>query len=309
MRDAFISTITDIAERDPDVFLLTGDLGFSVFEKFRDAFPDRFFNAGVAEQNMIGVAAGLALKGKKVFVYSIVPFATMRCFEQIRNDICAQGVPVTIVGMGAGLHYGSAGATHHGLEDISVMRSLPHMRVISPASAWETEEALRAVIADPGPAYIRLSGVTGAPLAAMPRESFTIGKAITLRDGGDLTIFATGSIVGVAMQVASELAHHDMQARVVSMHTVKPIDLHCVRDVIAEGKPIIALEEHSETGGLGSAVAEIVAESRFLGTFKRVALPSTFVKENGSRSELCERYGLSVAKIVDAVHAVFEDGK
>jgi transketolase len=301
MRKAFIDAIINSARQDDTVFLLTGDLGFSVFEQFRAEFPERFFNVGVAEQNMIGLASGLALMGKKVVVYSIATFATMRCFEQIRNDICLHKASVTIVGMGAGLHYGSAGPTHHGTEDMGIMRTLPHMTIISPASPMETTHALQAAVALSGPSYIRLSNTMGANIDELYDVPFMIGQARALMLGGDITLIATGGIVGIVVDVARALARAGIRVSVLSMHTIKPLDSERIIQASRSSRLIVSIEEHSEIGGLGSAIAEILAESKFGGVFKRLALPSLFVQDVGNREELCDMYGLSAQKIEGAI--------
>jgi len=221
MRNAFIRGLTALAERDPRVVLLTGDLGFKIFDDFAARFPGRFYNAGVAEANMIGVAAGLALGGLKPFAYSIVPFATLRCFEQIRNDICYQEAPVTVVGVGGGYSYGPNGATHHSLEDIAVMRCLPGMTVVCPGDPLEAELATLAAGLHAGPLYLRLGRAGDARVHESPL-SFSIGRALVVRKGSECALIATGNALPIAVAAADMLAREGMDCRVVSMHTVKP---------------------------------------------------------------------------------------
>lgn len=258
MRQEFINTLIKLAKKDNKVFLLTGDLGFSVLENFREKFPKRFFNMGVAEQNMIGVAAGLALSGKTVFVYSIVPFLTMRCFEQIRNDLCHQNLNVKLVGIGGGLSYGPLGYTHHALCDIAIMRVLPNMKVFAPGDPFEAERVAEIAAFSEGPAYIRL-GKSNEPKIHPKSLHFNIGKGIVLRNGRDITIFATGNMLYSAKLVVDKLSGKNIDARLVSMPTIKPLDKNIILKAAKETKAIFTIEEHGLIGGLGSAVADILS--------------------------------------------------
>src|SRR3989344_1848258 len=299
MRNAFIRSLEEIARYDKRIFLLTGDLGFSVFEKFRDEFPDRFINMGVAEANMTGVAAGLALSGKIVFIYSIVPFATMRCFEQIRNDLCMQNLDVKIIGVGSGLSYGSLGPTHQSIEDIAIMRALPNMVVVCPGDPVEAGLVVRESMHYKGPVYIRL-GRGGEPVIHKTRPDFEIGKAITLVDGSDVTLIATGNMLENAVLAAGLLAEK-ISVRVISMHTVKPIDKESVLKSADETKVIFTIEEHSLIGGLGSAVSEILAEHNKEIIFKRIALPDSFIKIAGSQKYLRSINSLSSEYVAERI--------
>ena len=296
MRTAFINTLTRMAKRNPGIFLLTGDLGYSVIEGFRKDFPRRFFNIGVAEANMAGIAAGLALSGKTVFMYSIVPFVTMRCFEQIRNDICIQNLKVRIIGAGGGLCYGSAGPTHHSIEDISIMRSLPNMTVICPGDPLEAESAISSSENYPGPVYIRL-GKSKEPQVHSRIKGFKIGRGIVLHDGRDITIISTGNMLYTAAQVTSMLIKRKISVSLISMHTVKPIDKEIIRRASLKTKAIFTIEEHSIIGGLGSAVSEVLAEQGRKINFKMIALPDAYPKEIGSQEYLRSKLGLSAKDI------------
>jgi len=293
MRTAFINTLTKLAKRNPDIFLLTGDLGYSVIEAFQKDFPRRFFNIGVAEANMAGIAAGLALSGKTVFMYSIVPFVTMRCFEQIRNDICIQNLKVRIIGAGGGLCYGSAGPTHHSIEDISIMRSLPNMTVICPGDPLEAELAIRSSENYPGPVYIRL-GRSKEPAVHTGIKGFKIGKAILINGGRDVAIIATGNMLNTAAQVTRGLLRRGISVCLISMHTVKPIDKEIIRSVVLKAKAVFTIEEHSIIGGLGSAVSEVLAEEGKEVCFTRIGLPDAYPKEIGSQEYLRSKLGLSI---------------
>ncbi len=300
MRTAFVRSLEELARNDERVFLLTGDLGFSVFEKFRDGFPDRFINMGVAEANMTGVAAGLALSGKIVFIYSIVPFAIMRCFEQVRNDLCMQNLNVRIIGVGGGLSYGSLGPTHQSTEDIAIMRALPNMTVVCPGDPVEAGLAVRKAMLHKGPVYIRL-GRGGEPVIHKTRPDFEIGKGIIVRDGDDATLIATGNMLENAVLAAENMKEKNISARVISMHTVKPIDRDSILKAADETKAIFTIEEHNIIGGLGSAVSEILAECDKKILFKRIALPDSFIKIAGSHKYLRQINSLSVEAITERV--------
>lgn len=305
MRSAFINTLTTLARKDKDIFLLTGDLGFSVFENFQKEFPDRFFNIGVAEANMAGIAAGLTLSGKKVFIYSIVPFVTMRCFEQIRNDICYQNLNIKIIGVGGGLCYGAAGMTHYSIEDIAIMRSLPNMTVVCPGDPLETELIIKCSKNYPGPIYIRL-GKGNDPKVHAKIKNFTIGKGIVLNNGDDITMIATGNMLYHAKQVADKLRDKHIDMRLISMHTVKPIDKDIIIKASNETKAILTIEEHSLIGGLGSAVAEILAEEKAKTYFKRIALPDACFNYIGSQDYLRTRLGLSTRNIEKNILKIYK---
>ncbi|MGH9864787.1 MAG: transketolase family protein, partial [Candidatus Acidiferrales bacterium] len=276
MRSAFIRSLVSLAEEDDRVCLVTGDLGFGVVEPFAEKFPKQFVNAGVAEQNMTGIAAGMALCGEVVFTYSIANFPTLRCLEQIRNDVCYHRADVKIVSIGGGLAYGALGASHHATEDIAVMRSLPEMTIVAPGDPVEAEMATKALVARAGPAYLRL-GRSGEPPVHSDGVDFQIGKAIRVTDGDDITLIATGTMLHATVQAAEQLAREGIGARVLSMHTIKPLDLEAVYAAATDTRAIVTIEEHSIVGGLGSAVAEVLAESSDCHVrFKRMALPSTF---------------------------------
>ena len=298
MRKVFINTLIEVAEKDKRIFLLTGDLGFSVLEPFRENFPDRFFNMGVAEQNMIGVAAGLALSGKIVFCYSIVPFVTMRCFEQIRNDLCFQNLNVRLVGVGGGIEYGPAGFSHYAREDIAIMRSLTNMTVVVPANDAEVKSAIQESIKYPGPIYIRLG--KDVPLN-LNFKKFRIGKATVLKRGKDIAIISGGSILSLAREIVESLEQHNLSCSLINMPTVKPIDVNLLIDLIRRQKAIFVIEDHNIIGGLGSAVAEVVAEAKNKIIFKRFGLPDYYHKFIGRANFLLKRYGLSAEDITKKI--------
>lgn len=291
MRTAFIDTLCTLAAADERIWLLTGDLGFSVLERFYERFPQRFLNVGVAEQNLTGIAAGLARSGKISFTYSIANFPTVRCLEQIRNDICYHEANVKIVSVGGGFAYGAQGYTHHGIEDLAIMRVMPGMTVVAPGDPVEARLATRAIVAQPGPCYLRL-GKAGEPQVHAAEPPFTLGRAIAVRAGRDVTLISTGGMLRQTLAAADRLAEDGIAARVLSMHTLKPLDQEAVRAAARETQAVVTVEEHRRTGGLGSAVAEVLAESSGGRTrFARWAVPDELQHDIGSQEYLLQRCG------------------
>jgi transketolase len=306
VRAGFIRALIDLARADERLFLLVGDVGYSLVEPFVQEFPRRFINVGIAEQNMIGIATGLAISGKIVFVYSLANFPTLRCVEQIRNDVCYHKANVKIVASGAGLAYGALGSTHHLTEDIAIMRALPNMTVITPADPIEARLATRAAVEWPGPCYLRLSK-TGDPVIHKTVPNFQIGKAIVVRDGMDTTIIASGGILYNTIQAAKQLESRGIKARLLSMHTIKPLDIEAVLTAARETKAIITIEEHNIIGGLGGAVAEVLAESSISHiAFRRMGIKDSFCSQVGSQEYLCKVCSLSTEDIVSATTEIFE---
>lgn len=301
MRDAFVEVLTEAAARNPRVMLVTGDLGFGVLTGFEEKFPRQFINAGVAEQNMTAIACGLALEGRKVFTYSIANFGTLRCLEQLRNDVCYHGADVTAVAVGGGFSYGQLGMSHFATEDLAIMRALPGMRVIAPASKWEAAEATKAILAEGGPCYLRLD--KGDSASGPERGgAFVIGKARALRDGRDITLIACGAVLAEALAAADGLARTGIAARVISMPTVKPLDTDAVRAAARETGGIVTIEEHNVLGGLGAAVAETCLESGDVPRlFLRLGIPDIFPTIVGDQNYLREHVGLSASAIAERV--------
>ncbi len=296
MRTAFIETLGELAAEDPRICLVVGDLGYSVIDEFAQKYPAQFVNAGVAEQNMIGLAAGMAMSGKVVFTYSIGNFATLRCLEQIRNDVCYHRTNVKVVAVGGGLAYGNLGVTHHASEDVAIMRALPNMVVVAPGDPIEARLATKAVVALDGPAYLRL-GKAGEPAVHAHEPSFALGRAITLREGSDLTLIASGSMLATSDRIAAQLAERGLSVRLLSMHTIKPLDREAVEHAATETRFVITLEEHSIEGGLGGAVAEVLAELEpGHAPLKRIGLRPEFNKVVGDQAYL------------KALHALDEEG-
>ena len=307
MREAFFRALLEVSERDPRVHLVVGDLGFGVTEAFAERFPNRFLNVGVAEQNMTGLAAGMALSGKVVFTYSIANFPTLRCIEQIRNDVCYHNADVKIVAVGGGFAYGALGATHHATEDLAILRALPGMTVVAPGDPVEAALATRAVAQWPGPCYLRL-GRAGEPTVHAGPIEFSLGRAVMVREGADLTLISTGAMLETAVRVAERLAADDVQARVLSLHTLKPLDTDAVLAAAAETRAVVTIEEHSVIGGLGSAVAAVLAEqSEARVPFKMIGLPSAFASETGSQALMLDRQGLSPRGILASLEPLLKD--
>lgn len=299
-----METLCELAEKDENIWLLTGDLGYSVLECFAKRFPERFVNVGVAEQNMTGIASGLAMCGKTVFTYSIANFPTFRCLEQIRNDVCYHNSKVKIVAVGGGLAYGSQGVTHHGTEDLAIMRALPNMTVIAPADPIEAKLATKAIAEWLGPCYLRL-GKANEPIVHDYIPNFQIGKSIMLRDGNDVTLIGTGGMVFNCLRAAEQLEISGISTRVVSMHTLKPVDKDVIISAARETKVIITVEEHTAFGGLGSATAEVLSQmnNRSI-VFKPISLGESFCGVVGGQDYLRQIYGLSIEGIYEIVRSL-----
>lgn len=296
MRNTFIKTLVEEAEKNSDIFLITPDLGFSVLEEFQEKFPDRFLNTGIAEQNAVGVAAGLALSGKVVYVYSIVPFITMRCFEQIRVDVAYMKTNVRLIGVGAGLSYGPAGATHHAIEDIAIMRALPNMTVCCPGDPIEAKRIAQQSVTYDGPIYIRLAK-NGEPQIHKRDQSIKIGEPVSLSKGKDVAIFVTSNMLETAHNITNRLKAVGLSVVLVSVHTVKPIEFTEIDNIISQQIPTVTLEEHNIIGGLGSIIAERIAESGRGLKFKRIGIPDAFSHFVGSQTYIREKYDLSEEKV------------
>jgi transketolase len=305
VRDTFIASLTRLAERDPRVFLITGDLGFGVLDEFSKTRPHQFLNAGVAEQNMTGLATGLALDGRIVFTYSIANFPTLRPLEQIRNDAAYHGANVNVVAIGGGFSYGALGISHHATEDLAILRALPGVTVVSPGDDWETECAVAELAALPGTTYLRLDK-SSAGRTQRPGERFELGKARTLREGTDVTLVATGGILGVALAAADELRDSQgIQCRVLSMHTINPLDTVALVSAAHETGGIITVEEHTVAGGLGGAVAETLLESGDVPrAFHRIGLRAGFSSIVGTQDYLRAAYELDAPAIIAAVRRI-----
>ncbi len=289
MRKTFINTLIDLARKDKDIVLITPDMGFSVLEPFFEEFPERSFNAGIAEQNAITMAAGMALAGKKPYVYTIIPFLVERTFEQIKLDVAYMNANVKLIGIGAGFTYGSAGATHHAIEDISLMRSLPNMTVCCPGDNNEAEQIVRQSILNYKPMYIRIGRHNRG---IFDNNKIEIGKASVIEKGEDIAIISTSNMLPDATYYCKQLKDQGRKPYLISMHTVKPLDKDIILDLVDKGVEIQTMEEHSIIGGLGSAVAEVIAESGKGVKFKRIGIPDKFSHYIGSQKYIKKQFGL-----------------
>ena len=289
MRRAFINRLCELARQDDRICLIIGDLGFSVVEPFAKEFPERFLNAGVAEQNMIGMATGLNLSENKiVFVYSIANFPTFRCLEQIRNDVCYHKANVKIVSVGGGLTYGSAGFSHHAIEDLAIMRALPGMVVSAPADAYETATMTQLAVDTKGPFFIRI-GKNNEPLIHKKACSLRIGEIIVHRKEGNILLVSTGTLVSEVIQAASLLGGRKLKAAVVGIPVLKPLDEEGLKGILLGKKAVVTVEEHSGFGGLGSVIAEIIADNSLNIPLLRIYLPE-FIDKVGNQYELRQFY-------------------
>lgn len=306
MRDTFVRTLVELAKEDKNIELITGDLGFGVLKPFWETVPDQFTNAGIAEQNMTTVAAGMALEGKTVFTYSIGNFPTLRCLEQIRNDCAYHNANVKVVCIGGGFVYGSLGMSHQATEDLAILRALPDVVVMAPADLVEAEECTKALAAYPGTAYLRL-GRGGEKRIHDHIENFQIGKAIKVRDGKKIAIFSTGAIfeeVNAAYQVLIDKGY---DPAVYTFPTVKPIDKDVIEECAREFEIVVTCEEHNIIGGFGSAVAEIMAEMKEKKAYLlRIGLNDEYSIKVGNQNYLRQQYGMDsksiVEKIEDTIH-------
>jgi len=305
MRDSFINSIYKVTKLNKNVLCIVGDLGAFLLRNYIRDFPENYYNLGAAEQNIIGVAAGLAMSGKIPFVYSITPFITSRCFEQIKIDVCYNNANVKIIGVGSGVSYGTMGSTHHSLEDIAIMSVLPNMVVISPSDPLEVEEAVFAAVRHKGPTYIRIT-LQSNPLN-YKRGDFKIGKARIIKKGEDCAIIATGEMVGVALEVAEKLKKENINCYVVNIHTIKPIDNALIKKLSEECKVMVSIEEHSVVGGLGSAVSSIISQNPKSKTrFKIMGFNDVFCKEYSSdKLKIFEEYGLSANHLAVEIRKLY----
>jgi len=301
MRDAFSDALYAIARRDPRVILVTSDTGAVCHDDFKAEIPRQYLNVGIAEQNMIGVGAGLAMAGHIVYTYAIVPFATMRCYEQIRVDLCCMGrLPVTVVGIGAGFDYNTLGPTHHGTEDIALMRTLPGMTILSPSDSVLAAACARISYETPGPKYVRLDRV-GLPLI-YPEDATDFAEGLThLRKGDDVCIVATGRMVMRALEVADALARKGIAVSVVDLYRVKPVNVKRLLEIMRASKRVATIEEHFLTGGIGSLVAEIMADENACLPQKRFGLPDCFCREYGPREHLHSLFQLDLPSIAHGI--------
>jgi len=308
MRDTFVRTLVELAKNNKNIELVTGDLGFGVLKPFWEQCPDQFTNAGIAEQNMTSLAAGMALSGKIVFTYSIGNFPTLRCLEQIRNDCAYHNANVKIVCIGGGFSYGSLGMSHQATEDIAILRALPNVAVFAPGDLVEAEAVTKAIASYPGTCYLRL-GRGGEKRIHDKLDDFEIGKAIKIKDGKDIAIFSTGAIFDEVIGAYEELVKNGLNPIVYTFPTVKPIDKETINKTAKECKYIFTVEEHNIVGGFGSAVSEVVAEIEGeKATIKKIGLNDEYSVKVGSQKHLRREYKLDSTSIFNTIMAVINNG-
>ena len=281
-------------EQNKDIVFLTGDLGFNALEPVQEKFPNRFVNVGIAEAHMVGMAVGLALEGKKVIVYSIAAFVTMRPYEQIRTGVCYDNLDVKIVGTGGGFNYPNHGVTHHTIEDYAIMKVLPGMTIYSPGYGWEAREAAKAMLRSHGPAYIRLSKSPGIDYG-QPSFRFASGRGYVVKKGKDIILISTGNVLDVALAAGAELEKKTgMSVCVISMPSVKPIDKKLILEKAKNAKGVFTIEEHSTIGGLGSIVSSLLWQEKATPIkFHAFGFPDAFVTLVGNRDYLLHSVGLA----------------
>ncbi|MCH3918178.1 MAG: transketolase [Spirochaetia bacterium] len=310
MRDTFVKTLIEIAKKDKNVILITGDLGFGVLKPFWEQLPDQFINAGIAEQNMTSMAAGLALEGKIVFTYSIGNFPTLRCLEQIRNDCAYHNANVKIICVGGGFAYGSLGMSHHATEDIAIMRALPNVSVFCPGDLVEAREATKAIYKHSGTCYLRLG--RGGERQIHPDNLKTKdNKAILIRESmfgkGKIAVFSTGAILAEATDACDELEKQGISLMQYSFPTVKPIDKDVINKCAQSCKYIVTIEDHNIVGGFGSAVLEVLAPIKDKIRLMRIGLDDEYCYQVGTQKYLQEQYGISKYNIITKIKSVILD--
>lgn len=300
-RAVYGMALLELIESTDTVYALSADLGISSgLQRLINTYPDRYLNVGIAEQNLLGVSAGLAKEGMIPFASSFAPFITLRCADQVRMNMGYMHLNIKTVGLGSGISMGGLGNSHYGIEDIAFMRSIPGMTILSPADCGQLTKAICASAQYDGPVYIRLTGEAGMPIVYDSEFEYVIGKAITLRKGKDVALIATGSMVSIALQAANSLEDDGIKCSVVDMHTIKPFDAQTIEDVASNAKLVVTLEEHSIIGGLGSAVAQVLASNEQRAKLLILGLPDEYMKA-GSYQYMLKECGLTANQIVDKI--------
>lgn len=300
MRDAFFSALYEIFKRDPETVFISADNGAPTLDQFYQNLPNQYFNVGIAEQQLIGMACGMALEGKKVYAYAIAPFITVRCYEQNKVDICAMNLPIVNVGVGAGYAYDIMGPTHHTVEDLTIMRALPNMTVHSPADSYCAEALAEISYRNPGPQYIRFDRAGVPEIYGDGKFNFADGVLLT-RPGGPLALVATGIMVHQAIKVADELAKVGVQARVIDLCRIKPVNTERLFEYLKGAERVVTMEEHLLAGGLGGLMAEIFADNDYRLPLLRIGQNDRYVFDNGGREVIWEKYGLDVRSMTDRI--------
>lgn len=302
MRETCLNEVYELAKRDPRVVFIGSDLGVNTLDKYKKEMPDRFFMEGISEQHIVGMASGMALEGKIVYVNTIGTFITRRCFEQVVVDVCLHKLNVRLIGNGGGLVYAPLGPTHLAIEDISIFRAVPNMTIVAPADADEMRRLMPQTLDYQGPVYIRLAKGYD-PIVTNDSVEFKIGKALSMRDGRDALLVSTGITLKVALDAATTLSAEGIECAVLHMPTVKPLDVDALRAKAAATPIIISIEENNTIGGLGGAVAETLAETDFdsVKRIRRIGIPDVFADHYGSQNDLMRLYGITAAEVVKTV--------
>lgn len=304
-RAVYGMTLLELVQKTDKVYALSADLGVSSgLQRLINTYPERYLNVGIAEQNLIGVSAGLAKEGMIPFASSFAPFITLRCADQVRMNMGYMHLDIKTVGLGSGISMSGLGNSHYGMEDIAFMRSIPGMTILSPADCGQLAKAVYASAQYKGPVYIRLTGEAGMPIVYDSEFEYVIGKAITLREGEDVAFIATGSMVAVALQAADNLENNGIKCTVVDMHTIKPLDVHAIEDAAEKTKLVVSLEEHSIVGGLGAAVAQVLANHGRHAKLLTLGLPDEYLKA-GSYQFMLEEYGLTADQVAAQIKVVY----
>jgi len=308
MRMTCLNMVYELARNDSRILFIGSDLGSGTLQQFKEEMPDRFFMEGICEANIVGMAAGMAMEGKIPYVNTIATFLTRRCFDQIVIDLCLHNVNVRLIGNGGGLVYAPLGPTHEATEDIAIMRSIPNMTIVAPADAEEMKRFMPLSVDHPGPIYIRLAKGFD-PIVTKEGVPFEIGKGIVMQAGNDALIITTGITLRLALVAAEALSKSGVRATILHMPTIKPLDCEAVLDLAAPVRAIVTVEEHTILGGLGSAVAEVLAEANFHKPkrFKRLGLPDVFPDEYGSQDTLMARFGLTSDNITATVKELMRE--
>jgi len=308
MRKTALNIVHELARKNPNVFFVGSDLGAGTLGGFKDELPDQFLMEGISEANVVGLASGLALEGKIVYVNSIATFLTRRAYEQVCLDLCLQNLPVRLIGNGAGMVYAPLGPTHMAIDDIAIMRAIPNMTILAPCDAEEMRRLMYLTEDFAGPVYIRLAK-GGDPVVSLPDITYRIGKAILMHEGrGDVLIVTTGVMLQVALGALKKLKEMGIDPTILHMHTVKPLDEAALSECLSNCSIVVTLEEHSILGGLGGAVAEYVLENfpSKLSSFKRLGLPDVFPDDYGSQGHLLNRYGLNASNVASILKCLVD---
>jgi transketolase len=308
VRTAFIETLELLAEADSRIILMTGDLGFGVLNRYRERFPDQFYNVGVAEQNMAGVAAGLAMSGHIVFTYSIGNFPILRCLEQVRNDICYHEADVKVVSVGGGMAYGALGPSHYATEDLTICRALPGIAVVAPGDPVEVEQLVPQIVSTPGPVYLRL-GRAGEARIHNDDVRVELGRLTSVRDGDQVLLLSTGGMLPEVVRSADALLDEGISAAVISVHSLAPFDSEALCEIAARFPLVITCEEHTVLGGLGGAVAEVLMEAGVQTRFRRFGLRNGFPEGVGSQEYLRRVNGIDADSLSDIVRSALQESK